>query len=61
MLHVVDISESRLPEMGGERRKDGASHGRLIDIRSLGYQELYELGQLLGHGWSWWIFIFALL
>ena len=42
VLHVVDISESGSPEMGSERRKNGVRHGRLIDFRSLGYQQLHQ-------------------
>ena len=61
MLHIINVSESCFPEVCSQRREDGASHGRLVDIRRLGYQELYELGKFLGHGWSWWIFIFAII
>ena len=61
MLHVINISEACSPEVRGEWRKDGASHGWLVDIRSLGYQEFYELGQLLGHGWRSRIFLVAII
>ena len=61
MLHVVNVSEACSPEMRGEWRKDGTSHGRLVDIRSLGYQEFYQLGQLLGHGRRSRIFIVAII
>ena len=49
VLHVVDISEFRSPEMGSQRRENGASHSRLIDFRSLGNQQLHQLRQLLRH------------
>ena len=35
VLHVIDISEFRSPEMGSQRRENGASHGRLINLRCL--------------------------
>ena len=49
VLHVIDISESGSSEMGSQRRKNGASHSRLIDFRSLENQQLHQLQQLLRH------------
>ena len=48
-LYVIDISESSSSEMGNQRRKNGASHSRLIDFRSLENQQLHQLQQLLRH------------
>ena len=49
VLHIVNISESGIPEMGSQRRKNGVRHGRLIDLRRLRDEQLHQLRQLLGH------------
>ena len=49
VLHIVDISESRIPKMGSQRRENGVRHSRLINLRRLRDQQFHQLRQLLGH------------
>ena len=61
MHNIINISEARLPEVSSQRRKDSMRHCRLINLRSPGYQQFYQLRQFLRHRWRFRIILVATL
>ena len=52
VLHVVDVAEASLAQMGAESREHRVADGRLVDVGRLRGEQLDELRKLARHNWS---------
>ena len=49
MLHVVDVAEECVAEVGGKAWKHGLRYGWLVNGRGSAHQQLYQLRQFAWH------------
>ena len=49
VLHIVDVPEPHVVQVGAQGREHRVGHGRLIDVRRAANQELYQRRELVRH------------